>query len=280
MKAIPVFSLDAVKGLIVTKFTGDKVPVKPSHRDDHYIFIFQEQGNSRLMVDFNEIILDGCTVLCLLPGQVHYGMSVNNTVAWFLAVDAEQISEKIFIANTPAKVDNAEIMKRTVSLLSDAGRIMPYQVIRSLLDACLGMFAVAYKQIEPAKASLQRSDIITRQFKTLLPESYKTMKSPAEYAARLNISTAYMNEAVKGVTGFSVSYWIQQEIIMEAKRILYYTDNGVKEIAHLVGCGRKSVFTYWPHALQTYVLALLPEQLINGMMKKIISNPRQDSGIK
>jgi AraC family transcriptional regulator, transcriptional activator of pobA len=77
MKAIPVFSLDAVKGLIVTKFTDDKVPGKPVHRDDHYIFIFQEEGESRLMVDFNGITLEGCAVLCLLPGQVHYGLSVN-----------------------------------------------------------------------------------------------------------------------------------------------------------------------------------------------------------
>jgi len=51
-----------------------------------------------------------------------------------------------------------------------------------------------------------------------------------------------------------------------------------RHVLQVAGCGRKSVFPYWPHALQTYLLALLPEQLISKMMKKVISNPRQDSG--
>ena len=33
MKAIPVFSLNAVKGLIITKFTDDKIPVKSDNRE-------------------------------------------------------------------------------------------------------------------------------------------------------------------------------------------------------------------------------------------------------
>lgn len=40
MKTIPVCSLNAVKGLIVTKFTGNKVPVKPAHPDDHLYLYF------------------------------------------------------------------------------------------------------------------------------------------------------------------------------------------------------------------------------------------------
>jgi len=247
MKAIPVFSLDAVKGLIVTKFTDDKVPEKPAHRDDHYIFIFQEEGESRLMVDFNEITLKGCTVLCLLPGQVHYGLSVSNTVAWFLAVNPEELNEKIrpvFVPDTPVKIDNPELIKRAILLLSDAGNVMPYQVTRSLLDACLGMFAATYEQIAHCKTSGLRVNIITHAFKTLLlQQSYKTMKSPADYATHLNISTSYLNEAVKFVTGFPVSYLIQQEIVLEAKRILYYTDHGVKEIAHLLGYDDAAYFS-------------------------------------
>ncbi len=61
------------------------------------------------------------------------------------------------------------------------------------------------------------------------------MKSPSQYAAALNISPAWLNEVVKETTGFPVSHWIHQEIILEIKRMLYYTGNTVKEIAHLLG---------------------------------------------
>ena len=61
------------------------------------------------------------------------------------------------------------------------------------------------------------------------------MKSPSEYADKLNLSTAYLNECVKNTTGYSVSYHIQQRVILEAKRLLYYSDKSVKEIAAELG---------------------------------------------
>ena len=61
------------------------------------------------------------------------------------------------------------------------------------------------------------------------------MKSPCQYADKLNYSLSYLNESVKSVTGFPISYWIHQQIILEAKRLLYYTDMSVREIAFFLG---------------------------------------------
>ena len=69
------------------------------------------------------------------------------------------------------------------------------------------------------------------------------MKSPGAYAAALNISTSYLNEAVKDTTGLPVSYWIQQEVVIEAKRLLYYTDKTVKEIAYELGFDDHAYFS-------------------------------------
>jgi AraC-like DNA-binding protein len=73
------------------------------------------------------------------------------------------------------------------------------------------------------------------EFKKLLQVEYKRLKSPAEYAAELHLSASYLNEAVKETTGFNVSYWIQQQIVLEAKRLLYYSQSSVKEVAHQLG---------------------------------------------
>ena len=51
----------------------------------------------------------------------------------------------------------------------------------------------------------------------------------------LNISAPYLNEALKKVTGLPVTYWITHETMLEAKRLLFYTDLTVKEIAHQLG---------------------------------------------
>ncbi|WP_188133924.1 SDR family NAD(P)-dependent oxidoreductase [Chitinophaga sp. CF418] len=47
-------------------------------------------------------------------------------------------------------------------------------------------------------------------------------------------------------------------------------DAGVfaKRVIRMAGAGRKSVYPYWPHAVQTYVLSLLPAGFIDRVMRK------------
>lgn len=51
----------------------------------------------------------------------------------------------------------------------------------------------------------------------------------------LNVSESYLNEALKKTTGFPVSYWILHEVMLEARRMLYYTELNVKQIARGLG---------------------------------------------
>jgi AraC-like DNA-binding protein len=260
---IPVHSLDseARQGILVTKFSGQNTihaRVQAAHRDDHYIFILQEKGDNRMMLDFKEVKIKGSVLFCVLPGQVHHGIVSTSTHGWFLAMDASLVSDSyrsVFeqqLAQLPPvrlKQDDVERIGHCMQLLDNENRRTddgPHQqqVIRSLADVVVGMFALAYA---PAVAEKQpagrRSTQITRQFKGLLQISYKIMKSPSAYAAALNISPAYLNEAVRETTGMPVSYWIQQEIIMEAKRMLYYTDVTVKEIAYALGYDDHTYFS-------------------------------------
>jgi len=40
-----------------------------------------------------------------------------------------------------------------------------------------------------------------------------------------------------------------------------------KRVLSIVGCGRKSVIPYWPHAFQIFLLSLIPDALSSQMMK-------------
>lgn len=51
------------------------------------------------------------------------------------------------------------------------------------------------------------------------------------YAGMLNISVPYLNECVKVITGSSVSHYIRNRIVLEAKRLIYHSDKSIKEIA-------------------------------------------------
>lgn len=91
--------------------------------------------------------------------------------------------------------------------------------------------------------SHSRFELITKSFKSLLERDFVKIKSPGAYAECLNISTPYLNECVKTVTGNPVSFLIQQRVILEAKRLLCYSDKSIKEIAAELGYDDYSYFT-------------------------------------
>ena len=51
-----------------------------------------------------------------------------------------------------------------------------------------------------------------------------------------------LNECVRNATGYSVTYHIQQRVVLEAKRLLYHSDKSVKEIAAGLGYEDYSYF--------------------------------------
>jgi 17beta-estradiol 17-dehydrogenase / very-long-chain 3-oxoacyl-CoA reductase len=43
-----------------------------------------------------------------------------------------------------------------------------------------------------------------------------------------------------------------------------------RSILRVVGCGRLSVFPYWPHAVQAYAFSLMPRRMLERAMKKAV----------
>ena len=220
------------------------------HRDDHYIFVLQEKGFSKGVVDFEAFEISGNMIVCILPGQVHgYSFADDEVTGWFVALDPGLIPDALrsvledpLLFRKPLSVAPAG-MAELLQCLGLAFALQqrpssPYcrQATYSLLACFTAIIAELYTCREGMPAdSISRTRSITREFRKMLTMGYKTLKSPGEYAAALHLSLSYLNEAVKETTGFTVSYWIQQEIVLEAKRLLYYSSCNVKEIAHELG---------------------------------------------
>ncbi|MDR3194396.1 MAG: AraC family transcriptional regulator [Tannerella sp.] len=223
-----------------------------AHRDNYYVFIVQESGENRLLVDFKEYRLQGGTMVCILPGQVHGGAKQADGAGWLLALDAlfvkeemKEVFEKtLFTGNlvTPDEESLADLLSCITVLnrkLCAEHQPLHHYVSSSLATSFVSLAAELYESHQPAGADKRRT-IITRRFKALLSENILSVKTPSQYAALLYISPPYLNEAVKSVTGCTSSYWIQYEIALAAKRLLFYTDMSIKEISFHLGyedCG-------------------------------------------
>ncbi|WP_353718631.1 helix-turn-helix domain-containing protein [Dyadobacter sp. 676] len=251
-KSIPLHYLENESGIGISMHRIDRMnrmnaPHMDAHRDDYGNFFFQEDGRARLMVDFREVELEGSGVFCILPGQVHYPLHTEGSYGWFLAVDMSLLDEhhrsvvdEYALHGFPVSVDTrqADMLTRSLGLLLDLYQSpgeYGQQVVQSMLKTCLGIFTSLFEREILQQTVQSRPSSITTQFRKLLSQHFKTVKSPSEYAGMLNITSSYLNEVVKETSGQPVSHWIQNEVMMEAKRLLYYTDLSIKEIAFGLG---------------------------------------------
>jgi len=261
MKAIPTLKIEEVdrhgvhlaKLSMLKNFDSADVP----HRDEHYLFILQKKGRSGLMLDFRKVEIRGTAVFFILPGQIHYTLFTDDD-AWVLAVDPllindayKAILDQFLLSHDPVKISSRKAMKidSCVGVLADELKVpdagVCYQHIkRGLVDAIAGLVTSEYLLPDDEKdKKVLRRITLTRKFKALLFRDYKHVKRPSDYAKALKISTPYLNEAVKLTSGFTVSYWIQKMIIVEAKRLLYYTDHSIKKIAYELGYDDHAYFS-------------------------------------
>ena len=222
-----------------------------THRDDHYIFLLQETGASRFMVDFDLFTMEGNSIFFILPGQVHRYIEANeSTSGWFLALDAglipdmfRAVLEDPLLMRRPLPLSSEELgaLSQHLQLLYAVNRkepASPYykQAAYGLVTSFTAMMAALYSgRPDACGGPPPRPVMITQAFRKLLLHQFKVCKRPTEYAAALNLSLSYLNEVVKSMTGLSVSNLIHHQIMLEAKRLLYHSHCSVKEIAHELG---------------------------------------------
>ncbi|WP_288374161.1 helix-turn-helix domain-containing protein [uncultured Chryseobacterium sp.] len=232
---------------------------KGIHRDSHYIFTCMESGHVRMMVDFKTVESRDSTIFCVLPGQVHQGILMKEVCGWFVAVKAELVPDIIrsFFDESLGEILPLSLSKKLIKKISTTADMLHasytnemlstkegFLVVQSLLNAFLGMFALTYSQntISPASGE-SRALQLSRAFRILVRKNFKTMKSPSEYAEALHITRGYLTETVREITGKPAQHWIHQEILIEAKRLLVFTNLSVKEVAYELGYSDHTYFS-------------------------------------
>lgn len=232
---------------------------KGIHRDSHYIFTCMESGHVKMMVDFKTIEAKDSTIFCVLPGQVHQGLLMKEVCGWFVAVKAELVPDSVrsFFDEALGEIQPLPVDKNLIKKLNTTAGLLHtsytnemlaskegFLVVQSLLNAFLGMFPLMYSQKNISLASDEsRALQLSRAFRILVRKDFKTMKSPSEYAESLNITRGYLTETVREVTGKPAQHWIHQEILIEAKRLLVFTNLSVKEVAYELGYSDHTYFS-------------------------------------
>jgi AraC family transcriptional activator of pobA len=261
LKSIPVNTLSSEISTAVVigraSFNGspDSEEVERSHRDGGFTFILQEKGITNIEIDFRKQKIKGPAVIFIHPNQVHRVISFEDAVVTSWIISVENIRpEYLKILEDLAPVNILSLTEDALSIIGETASIcikisdrrdekMYASILKESCNTLIALVISQYLAESRPGDKHSRFEVVTKAFKTALELNFTTIKSPSVYANMLNISTPYLNECIKMATGFSVSYHIQQRVVLEAKRLLYHSDKSIKEIAADLGYDDYSYFT-------------------------------------
>ncbi|MGL4852117.1 MAG: helix-turn-helix domain-containing protein [Phocaeicola sp.] len=219
------------------------------HRTDFYEVVWVQSGESIQMVDFVPIKLVAGQILLIGRNQVvkfdtsqsYEGKIILFTDLFFSRTGCEIQLMKLwnlfnpFTCNTPIVVNNQ--LKTFFELLIEecSAKHDPFQsdLVYSLLHALL---------IESARQSMhgipttKNQDYATAlQFSKLVESHYASWRKVNDYLDEMSITAKPLSKALQAIIGKTPKQYIDERIILEAKRLLVYTTGSVKEISYKLG---------------------------------------------
>ncbi|GAB4052923.1 helix-turn-helix domain-containing protein [Spirosoma litoris] len=191
------------------------------------------------------------SLLVSCPGQVHQTKFANDVEGWGIAFDAKLIDEnaRIIFEQSFAQAALLQLTDADTNWFSTMFNLINSavhekqsigfhnQLIQALTNSFFYKAAIIFQaqEKERIQAYSSRNVEILKTFHLLVKEHVIVLKKPADYASKMNITVSYLNDTVKSLTGFSSTYFIQQEVVRKAQRLLVYTTKSVKEIAFQLG---------------------------------------------
>lgn len=236
--------------------SSTKQPVEYAHRDDYYIFGIVSGGSCCVSIDFKDYLLTESEIIYTLPNQVHHIADAGNAKAFLLFVDGvfidpsgQQVLSEYALSLIPFRINHARLSELK-QILTIIGRRINYpgnedskRIIQNLSRAAVGIITESVRGTIRQQSKNKRHIEITLAFKELLSREHRINRTPSYYAELLHISSVYLNEVVKDITGISVSKYIQYERMLRAKRMLICTSLHIREIAFNLGFEDHTYFT-------------------------------------
>tara|TARA_B110000091_G_scaffold135168_1_gene144683 strand:- start:1465 stop:2304 length:840 start_codon:yes stop_codon:yes gene_type:complete len=227
---------------------------------DAYAIYWIQEGKGTYNIDFKKYTFDDNVLFFLSPGQVFrvdseyiktaYKLTFSKDFYCIQTHDQEVACNGVLFNNVyetpfvkPCKKDTAKLNFIIQSLIEEFQQkgAAKYDMLQSYLK----QFIICAVRVQTAHYVL-KEDAETRLFKdfsVLLEQHYKTVHTVTDYATRLGVSPKSIAKNFQKRGAKTPSELIKNRILLEAKRLLIYSDKTVKEIAFQLGFKDPAYFT-------------------------------------
>jgi AraC family transcriptional regulator, transcriptional activator of pobA len=235
--------------------------VDDRHKHTFYEIIWVDAGQSQQTIDYQTYPLGPQSLFFISPGQLHEfeeweplaGGSILFTADFFLLNQAGQdkLFELSYLDNLhanpllqPTPADFA-LMRQTIALIDIEHRRQPRTpaVLQALLHTLLAQIQRCVEEQPGRTQPSKRYVVLFKQFKQLLDAHFAESWTVSAYADRLNITQHHLNVVCQQVVAQSATQVIRARTMLEAKRLLTYTDVPIATIAEQLSYLDPSYFT-------------------------------------
>jgi AraC-like DNA-binding protein len=264
---VPVYSIEpdgltGTRHFKVTNYEGnfpDQSELLIPHRKNHYLIVFlRHAGGTRQWIDTTPYILQDNTIYFSSPDNVivkeefkqlwSTGISFTNE---FLLYQENATLNNLPLLQNPHAVHELLLTEADVHFVEDmlskinAEYLRPGEWQQRMLGAYLTvlltylsrLYNEQFKHTEPSAEKL-----LFKKFQAKIDERFRDLREVSEYATQLNISAGHLSEVIKVQSGKPAIKHIHDRLVMEARRLLFHTDNSLKEISFDLGFTDASYF--------------------------------------
>jgi AraC family transcriptional activator of pobA len=227
------------------------------HRKDYHLLVFIRRANStRQWIDMAPYVIQDNAVYFTGPNQIIVKEGLEQLWSTGIAFTNEFLSfqESASLSNLPIirnlqsghelYLNQADInfVEDILAKINDE-YISPGEWQHRMLTAHLTvlltylsrLYTEQYKDISVDK-------LLLKKFQAKIDECYRELHEVKDYASLLHISAGYLSDVVKIQSGKPAIKHIHERIVLEARRLLFHTDNSLKEIAFDLGFSDASYF--------------------------------------
>lgn len=230
------------------------------HRHDFFFSLLCTKGSGTHTIDFIDYEVKPGRIFMISPGQVHNFILSDDADGYLFFhtrsfYDANSSTKKVqdypffcSIYNTPLIVPSAKHLPKIEELFKEIqdefehAYLMKYQRIHVLMEQLYIDLTRIYLPKKQMDGQNQNYLSKVRKLEDLIDTNYEKIKSAGEYAEMMFISEKHLNRMCKECLNKTTTDLIIDRIMLEAKRLLIYTNDSISDIGEQLGYMDSSYF--------------------------------------
>lgn len=242
------FQFNEIEWLITQETPKGHNPYEP-HRLNFYAILIISKGEVNHIVDFKVHKLKKGDVMVISKGQVH-AFDECSDYKGFLVVFTESFMHKYMAQSTIAQINhlynyflkqekinnteyNQNLLRNLKKEMEISSSSLP-NVIGALLSVYLLKLHEENRNNEVVSVDNKYMDYFN-QFRFQVEQNYSKTRDAKVYASEIAISYKHLNDVCKEIVKTTAKAFIDNYVILEAKRLLVSTSLSIKEIAFELG---------------------------------------------